>query len=59
MIIGNYIESKQYQKITVSLKDVNTEEDLFKTFYQQLNLPKYFGFNWAALEECLSQPFFK
>ncbi|MGN0748127.1 MAG: barstar family protein [Christensenellales bacterium] len=59
MIIGNYIESKQYQKITVSLKDVNTEEDLFKTFYQQLNFPKYFGFNWDALEEFLSQPSFE
>ena len=59
MIIGNYIESKQYQKITVSLKDVNTEEDLFKTFYQQLNFSKYFGFNWDALEECLSQPSFE
>ncbi|HMR47588.1 MAG: barstar family protein [Bacteroidetes bacterium] len=34
-------------------KEIKTKDELLKHLSFVLNLPKYFGFNWDALQECL------
>jgi RNAse (barnase) inhibitor barstar len=36
------------------IKPINSVEDLFNELYNKLPLPSYFGYNWNALDECLS-----
>jgi RNAse (barnase) inhibitor barstar len=33
---------------------IQTEDDLFNAFYEGMNFPGYFGFNYNALIDCLS-----
>lgn len=35
------------------LSDINSEDELLKQLSKQLQFPKYFGFNWNALYDCL------
>ncbi|TXD37719.1 hypothetical protein FRC98_08510 [Lujinxingia vulgaris] len=31
-----------------------SKEDLFQALYERMNFPGYFGFNWDALHDCLT-----
>jgi hypothetical protein len=33
--------------------DIQTEQQLLECLYEQLAFPRYFGFNWNALFDCL------
>jgi len=35
------------------ISNVNSKEDLLKQIGESLHFPKYYGFNWDALSECL------
>jgi RNAse (barnase) inhibitor barstar len=35
-------------------KEINNQEQLFRRLYDVLQLPGYFGFNWNALYDCLT-----
>lgn len=35
-------------------KRITSDEELFQVFYEELDLPGWFGFNWDALWDCLN-----
>lgn len=35
------------------IKDIYSKRDLMNIYYKELEFPKYFGFNWDALKDCL------
>lgn len=50
----NEMPKKNYEVIVSIHKCINNKQDLFDLFATKLNFPIYFGKNWDALYDCLS-----
>lgn len=42
------------KNIIINLQNVNSKMELLKTFHDKLSFPKYFGYNWDALHDLMS-----
>lgn len=49
--------SERQHNVWVDLSKVSSESDLFEALAKEMELPDYFGYNWAALDECFSDYF--
>jgi RNAse (barnase) inhibitor barstar len=41
-------------KFYLTNAQIQNKDDLFKAFYENCEFPRWFGFNWSALRDCLS-----
>jgi RNAse (barnase) inhibitor barstar len=51
--IKNQLSEKTYIA-TIDLQHVSSTDDLFSAFADAFRFPDYFGFNWAAFDECIN-----
>jgi len=48
------LAAKGYNIVVIDICDMRDRRDLFKAFSEQLKFPDYFGNNWDAFYDCLT-----
>lgn len=50
----NWYNMSDSETLTIYLQDIYSKEQLLRTLSDKLHFPDYFGHNWDALFDCLS-----
>ena len=53
-VARNFRNFAQGKTIQVELKNIKTKKELFDTFKDSLSFPDYFGYNFDALNDCMT-----